>query len=598
MLLFGYQKIGTELENSELENKINKLSYPGWRKDYATLDTPLARVYYNSQQLERYHGKVIQSPGYTAIGRVLDDSGDSCSSRKPLPPPINIYKLMSNYWGDFLVFGSEKDEFSLSRSHFSQTPLYLVCKNSRCFFSTKLKVIEQIFNLSVNEDYFSTYLLRGDHLTLETPIESVSELAAGCKVLTLRSGELKKYFYTLKGFENQNSSLNAQERQEELDCTFFNVIKNYTEPYDDIYLEFSGGLDSTALLFYLRKVGKYPKLINYFHKKVGASNELEEATKIADTVGSTILPFDSQQAMPFSDSEFNLKLLDKPTKRLLYRRQDEIRNQMIGKENSLLMSGTGGDELFLSAPVVASLSDAFLDRKFSLIFQKMMELSNFYTNANFYRLTNLFLKDLCSHYSPFKKNYSVPNMSIPDWMSKNIIQSFKSYRHLYETILNYKPGKLLQLRGLYDSLAGVPTNLEGGTPMFCPMLTKPMICYMENIPTYDLYDEEYNRILLRSTLAKKFNSARVWRQYKGQTTGVFQLGLRQNKLRVLEILRNGFLVNNKAVEFDGVQSSIDSLCGGNFKDLWSIVHIYTLELYLENWRKSTAMDVLESQNYQ
>ncbi len=577
-MIFGFNSEHLQ-SNSSLRLKINDCFNEYCRKrEFGILDVGGLRIFYKKNST-----RILEGNRFLVLGTI--NTIDSVS--KVTATDINKYstveEILDSFWGDYLIFSTKSRHLRIAKSHFSLSSFYYQERKDGTVFSTSLNTFSGMFNCSINEEYLLQYLVLGDHHSHLTPLEDVHELSSGT---SYEQGKVK--FLNIPKNEYLGKDSSDYDIENRLHFLMEKVIKSSVSRHKSIYHEFSGGLDSTAILMYLLKINKSPKLVNYFNASVASSDELLKATNIAKDYGLEIIPFDTMQALPFDEVKGTNIGSEKPCRKLLLSRQYEILSENIMTDESLLVSGVGGDEMFLSSPVASSLTDALLDGRFKGGFNRMFEFSCFYNNATIYRLCNIITKDLISYFFKKKASFMPSKFNLASWFSNQVLESIKTDIYLYKTILtynNYLPGKLLHMRGLYDSLAGARSNIVRNN-LFYPFLSQPLVSFAQSIDAYRMYKLKTNRVIMRSTLDRKFNLKSAWEQKKGQTTGVLQMGLKKNKNQVMERVREGYLVKNKMINFDGFRQSVENLCMGSFNDIWPIVDVYTLELFLKNNRNS------------
>ena len=89
-------------------------------------------------------------------------------------------------------------------------------------------------------------------------------------------------------------------------------------------------------------------------------------------------------------------------------------------------------------------------------------------------------------------------------------------------------------------------------PTYYPFLYEPVVEFALSFPTYELFDKGYDRYPLRKAVSEIFKTDTVWRRDKSQTTGLFQLGIKQNLDHVLDICLKGHFVKQGLIDKEGL----------------------------------------------
>ena len=176
---------------------------------------------------------------------------------------------------------------------------------------------------------------------------------------------------------------------------------------------------------------------------------------------------------------------------------------------------------------------------------------------------------------------------LPKWMKKDLIQksspafSHPIYDHLPQSIL---PGKYDQIDALYEGLASIHTEMmEQADPTFYPFLYEPVVEFALSFPIYELFEKGYDRYPLRKAVSDTFKTDTVWRRDKSQTTGLFQLGVKQNLEKVLDICLNGHFVKQGLIDKEGLYQTITPIGNGDVKHLRPFMHVASVEMFLRYW---------------
>ena len=100
-----------------------------------------------------------------------------------------------------------------------------------------------------------------------------------------------------------------------------------------------------------------------------------------------------------------------------------------------------------------------------------------------------------------------------------------------------------------------------------------------------MYNEEYNRIILRECMTKKFPVCgnKFYRKSKGDTTAILQLAVEQNEARIKELCLEGRLVSLGEIDRDKLEEGIKVIKYGKLDGFRNLFHLIAIELWLEEW---------------
>ncbi len=98
------------------------------------------------------------------------------------------------------------------------------------------------------------------------------------------------------------------------------------------------------------------------------------------------------------------------------------------------------------------------------------------------------------------------------------------------------------------------------------------------------FNDSYNRYVFRREISNFFNSDAVWRKTKGQTTGVFQRSLVENRDYILELCLNGFVAKAGLIKSKILEKYISRISKGLTDYQWSLIHLLCYEIFVGCWQ--------------
>jgi asparagine synthase (glutamine-hydrolysing) len=331
---------------------------------------------------------------------------------------------------------------------------------------------------------------------------------------------------------------------------------------------------------------------------VKSSNELSYAKKVCEETGIDLIEVDASNSLPFDQTYKKHPLKpNKPYPGLVSLKWADVTQDHIPSEDSyIFLSGHGSDHIFMRPPSKKSTTDYLIENGVRGYKKQLEGLSSFYRDP-LYTLAKDNVLSLwaygCGKHAD-KRNIKTSTHEIPYWLSdpvvKNSTTTFQHpiYNHLPQKIL---PGKYAQLDTLYDGIASIHMGVENQfNPTYYPFLYEPLLEFALSFPTYNLFNNGYDRFPLRKAVADTFKTDVVWRRDKSQTTGLFQLGVKRNLEYVLDLCLNGHFASQRLIDIEGAKNTINLISRGDNKHLWPFLHLSSIELFLRYWDMGTTYD--------
>lgn len=232
----------------------------------------------------------------------------------------------------------------LARDPLGKKPLYYSFQNASLVFSSELKSIKSLpyLNFTLNHDACRDYALMGYIPTPRSIYNEVSKLEPG-HCLIINDNKLTKHkFYKLDFLPKHTKS--ESELLEELDHILNESVRLRLRSDVDFGAFLSGGIDSAVITTLMSKNLTQPVKTYSIGFEEEEFNELSDARRIADYIGS-----EHHEFIVKADA---ISLLDK-----LVWHFDEpfadsssiptfLVSEMAGKHVKMVLSGDGGDEAF------------------------------------------------------------------------------------------------------------------------------------------------------------------------------------------------------------------------------------------------------------
>ncbi|GAM52135.1 asparagine synthase-related protein [Mycoavidus cysteinexigens] len=432
---------------------------------------------------------------------------------------------------------------------------------------------------SWNKSFFTTWLRTSTVQSGALPFDNILELPPGCAIFYTygRKPEMSSVWDPLKSPVRDSISQNP-----------YDILKNYlslnVSHNDQPVLELSGGLESSSILLAMQALAPVTQPLScahYYNSEVGSSNELEHARRVAQYTGARLNEIDNK-VLSFAPVKLIPRLAKPHFRSNSFAFNQHIASRLDECENTILISGHGGDALFLAPPPCSVLADAALTLHWRHLMRRAVDLA-------------LIRRKPLSHiaWSAIKSVFSSDPFG-------NVSRAFKllsdaaqgepldGWSHLHPFIQNTNirlPGKLYQLFLAYLSLDDVRTPahpFKRGTHY--PFLCQPMIECALSTPSYRHFEGAHNRIILRKAVSTATGYPHLWRRNKGETTGIHLLGIRQHKAHVMAHCLEGFLAKEGYIDPIRTHAAILESCKGRNEYLTDIFHIYSAELFIQGWQ--------------
>jgi len=532
------------------------------------------------------------------VGKVFDKNQYQSLQADELEKISSGQEFVDRYWGAYVYVSIDEDKqrIEILRDTLGSVSLfYTELAPGITVFASELRIITSLFeSIAYNHDYIYSYLALGTVLTDQTPFERIYSLYPGCQLVLHAQKKYQELVFDPAKY-TQEHSYSPQELHEEIVSRLKKILSSWTEGADGLVLDFSGGTDSSGLLFCLKELASENqeiKPINMYHDNVRSSDERVHARTIAQEVGVDLVELDMGTCLNFDEVEHLPKFPNYPSPSFTaMKAEDQMLKPANKYKNPSLISGHGGDHIFLCPPPIWSLTDYLVDHGSKGYMNKLQELAMM-TRRPFMPL----IKDTIKGFGMYKGVISYETLSgvhakKPTWLSQeNYDRGLNRSLHpLYQhkSFLSLPPGKMRLIDGVYSGFATIVDDVRAnrGFPMFYPLFSQPMLELAFSIPTYKTYSQGFNRYPFRRAISDHFGTKNVWRKDKGETSGIFQKGLEKNAQQVSDLCTQGYCAQNGLIDAQLAKSHLYSVMGGNIDRQWSLTYLATIELFLKCWEK-------------
>ncbi|MGK9419511.1 asparagine synthase-related protein [Pseudomonas cedrina] len=447
--------------------------------------------------------------------------------------------------------------------------------SSRYISSSLIEIVEKT-NTKIKLDmiFFATYIICGSHPSTRSPFEKISYLGPG-STINIRLGSISEHQWK------------STEPREFLDCIESYLDKNIPDK-EVVGLEYSGGLESTILLHALLKI--CPARLKLYHLTdsiSAAGDDRQSAIQCAERYNCEITLFDMDQALPFDTKKSNKIMPSFPHSGLVNMAYQDFAHNLITKQKTTLINGSGGDSLFCSHPQKELVTELFLKGKFISAAIALKELSRYFRlpllrtinqSAKSYANALNYLSDpimfMRSEYGADAflnvENLSNPTYNFPDntisLENNDITTSGRAQNILFNK---------------YEMLTSPISSVPGR--YLYPFLSPETTAIALAIPSTLLTKEKHNRHYLRQAAFNRYGNESLWNTRKGGAMGLTQKAFLANRCNIEDLILNGVFVEKHIVDIDRTKKLIDGITIGATPCPHALIHLFTANIFIKYW---------------
>lgn len=253
----------------------------------------------------------------------------------------------------FAIFDTKSEKLFIARDHFGIKPLYCYHENSFFAFSSELKALLEHPKVHLEIDHESIL----NHLCFlwnpfpKTMASNCFKLEPGFAMLFEKNELVKKWQYYDIPFNGTRSGLKAEEAIEELDRLLESSIEEQLVSDVPLGLFLSGGIDSSLIAAYYRKLRPDQKIVAFTIDIQGADmegnpNDLPYARRVAKDLNIDLEEIIVTPEQVLEYIEELTYILDEPLADPAAINVLLITEIARKKGFKVLLSGAGGDDIF------------------------------------------------------------------------------------------------------------------------------------------------------------------------------------------------------------------------------------------------------------
>jgi len=315
----------------------------------------------NGRFVISYNGEIYN---FQQIRSELEKLGQRFNSRTDSEVALRAFA----HWGQaavlrfngmfaFAIWDKKKKELFLARDRYGIKPVYYTVTNGVFIFGSEIKAILQhpAYRASMDKQALAEYFIFQNFFTERTLFKDVSILAAGCHMLVgLGGGKPEFTRYWDYHFAEPDNTLDENQSVEELDRLFRQAVQRQLVSDVDVGSYLSGGMDSGSITALAAQSIPYIRTFTAGFDLTSASgmemgfDERERAERMSylfktEHYEMVLKAGDMERIMPRL-----AWAIEEPRVGQSY--PNYYMAQLAGKFVKVVLSGTGGDELFGGYP--------------------------------------------------------------------------------------------------------------------------------------------------------------------------------------------------------------------------------------------------------
>ncbi len=319
----------------------------------------------------------------------------------------------------FCIWDEEKKEAYLARDQIGVKPLYVYEDDEKIICSSELKAILSVPNANLELDPIGIqdYLLYRYIQSPYTLFRSIRILEAGTYI-KVRNGVITHHRYWDVSYKEIQPLVDFENAKQQLHNRLFSAVQSQLMGEVPIGILLSGGVDSSAIAYYVREAGANLTTFNIGFPEI---NEFQYSQIVAKALGlrhvEVVMTVDDLLNL-FDESVLALDHpIADPACLPLFRLSQELKRHV-----TVVLSGEGGDELFAGYPQYKQLSAGFIPYKKR--FELFLEKSWYFLNYREFLNKTLVVPIEFRHWKYFDENSLLNGMlsfDMKTWMPENLM---------------------------------------------------------------------------------------------------------------------------------------------------------------------------------
>jgi PP-loop superfamily ATP-utilizing enzyme len=423
----------------------------------------------------------------------------------------------------FAHIGDSK--ISCCRSFYRYCDIYYWQHGKEFLISTDLRIILSASGLSVpNDDFLSSFVKNDPASIFMSPVKAVKKLSGGCEIVYSDSLFKTNKITSLDG--------NGEPYLDSIGSLLKDIAANRK-----IYLQYSGGLDSSLLFLMLKDMEIPFTALHHDSYSFENDSELKVVRSMCEKYNIDLhiikpsmdyVQLSCTESHPADISDFKTTT-----------HSDTFSYETLSFGNDIVLNGQGGDSLFVQNPSEKVGFDLLRRGKFITAYTKMNDLS---------MLKNRSFSDM------IKKN-SLSALGVRSSKAESIS------RHPFTDELDPRSAKFDYYVDLLSMMERMPLRNHNNYQSYSPILSTSSIISFLSDDYHRNFTDEYDRINIRNMLYNRFRDSVVYEKRKRSSVNVMHKFLIEQKEIIMHIINNTYLPKSAGLDGDSLRKSLNSNFG-------------------------------------
>ncbi|MGN7984951.1 asparagine synthase-related protein [Burkholderia sp. 22313] len=488
-------------------------------------------------------------------------------------PPAERRARLSNSIGYFTSILLGADTLEVVRSLYRATDIFYTESDGMMLTCSELAVLVALrggfAKQRIDFGYCHDFIAHLQKFDGHTSFENINEVMLGECIRMSKSGIIGATFVNRPIVPNGD-----------IVDTLRDTLAAFTQPFDSTVLMFSGGLDSSTLLWTLLANGTRPLVLHSESDPDARDSEYRDASAVALDLGCEIQRLvpereDYSQAFTISAEGRSSSPHDVP----IFRSCTSARSDLSIDDTSLLVTGHGGDHVFVQNPGSNSCLAALQAGRVLEYIGTVRKLSRLKGRRG--------VEIVCDNVRCLVGLQFLAG-SLPAWLPRRRQRSSRRSGHYLIRDLDSRAAKFSHLSAILQALQSVSVPRTGPL-MLAPLLLQNVIGHVIEIPVEDMFTETHDRVTLRESIYRRSGKSFAWRRTKRASSAhLFEL-LSQSEANLLDLIdRSDFvplLHIDRRVLLAEVRQNCRVALNESFKH---IVNLYKIEAHIRSIEHQSA----------
>ncbi|PCE32592.1 hypothetical protein BZL54_10250 [Burkholderia ubonensis subsp. mesacidophila] len=351
-----------------------------------------------------------------------------------------------------------------------------------------------------------------------------------------------------------------------------------------IFLELSGGIDSTSLAVALRRADLHRRTVavTHFDPLRASSNEVSIARAVADHCQIEHRTYPLLARLPFTPVERAPTVAIPATKLCFLAHANGLAESGVPGGDGLMLNGHGGDALYLAQPPFGVLVDAASSLRFRRVWRAARDLAIHYRVPLWTVLAQA--RSEASRYLGEPAVQPASQAVVPPGAPRPMTDLNGDI--MRRLSLRLKPARRYQIAATSAIIDDALVQTAHARPVM-PFLTQPIVEHALGMRIDEMFSADHSRLAVRRSVFAASGLPNLWRTDKGDIMHSALEGIKVNHAHVRETCVDGWCAANRLVEPDALARLIKRAALGFPDGLVEITRIYATEMFVRALKDSS-----------